>query len=415
MDYDPQMKPRTSTPSLKNPGHRKLVLFIVGINAALMVALFAIFAVILFFGMWKHSPLEDAVLRESRSNRQILDLVKQNIFLLAQDSNEVRRILKLPQKAYDLFLPEEKIGKAGEEEEQKSVAFFRAVDRIVANEKATESKRRYKSFLSSKEVSNILQSRGWQLKENGEFAQRILSKGRTFFFIRFDPENAVFEFESYTGETYKTGTVDAGLEAFLLTQDKSVATHYARVYESYRLFASLSKNQDILRAMKKRGLIFRPMEERDDEYVLTISRDPEPIALSLVLSKKENVFVLGDRKFSNFDSFMHAVAEKIPELEIRTQEERELQKQKEALERFFLDDGFRAFLDSKGLRIANEIREDAEYYYYDLVQGDGTRVGSYGLQKFFAEVYLMDSDDVPIGSLKSLQDDDLQGNGKKKR
>ena len=66
------------------------------------------------------------------------------------------------------------------------------------------------------------------------------------------------------------------------------------------------------------------------------------------------------------------------------------------------DSGFTRFLDSRNLRLIDNGREDTDYYYYDLLDTTDTRIGAFGVQKFIGEVYLLDGEDVPVGSLKAL-------------
>ena len=59
-------------------------------------------------------------------------------------------------------------------------------------------------------------------------------------------------------------------------------------------------------------------------------------------------------------------------------------------------------LKDLGYRASLTPREDNDYIYYDLKNSTGETAGALALQKEFAEVYLMDGEDIPVRSLKSF-------------
>ena len=98
------------------------------------------------------------------------------------------------------------------------------------------------------------------------------------------------------------------------------------------------------------------------------------------------------------------------DMDIRSAEEIKIDDLKAEMEQLLEDDGFAGYIEGRGLKLVDSGREDSDYYYYDLYDIKNRRIGAFGVQKFLGELYLVDHEDVPIASLKSIQSFDVKKN-----
>jgi hypothetical protein len=97
-------------------------------------------------------------------------------------------------------------------------------------------------------------------------------------------------------------------------------------------------------------------------------------------------------------------------MDIRSAEEIKIDDLISEMRQLIEDDGFAGYIEGRGLKLLDSGREDSDYYYYDLYDTQDRRIGAFGIQKFLGELYLVDHEDVPITSLRSIQGDNEKKN-----
>ena len=96
------------------------------------------------------------------------------------------------------------------------------------------------------------------------------------------------------------------------------------------------------------------------------------------------------------------MGEFLAEADLRTEAEILDDLVKDEMKSLLEDVAFQAHLQNLGYSYSDSRREDNDYIYYDLTGPGGERAGALALQKEFGEIYLMDSDDIPVRSLKTF-------------
>ena len=86
--------------------------------------------------------------------------------------------------------------------------------------------------------------------------------------------------------------------------------------------------------------------------------------------------------------------------DIRTVSEKKTESKLEELSAMVKDPAFMAFLDTKGFTIAPEPQDNAESYDFPITDKGGFKIGTLSLEKDTGEVYLFDSDNVVVSSVK---------------
>ena len=86
--------------------------------------------------------------------------------------------------------------------------------------------------------------------------------------------------------------------------------------------------------------------------------------------------------------------------DIRTVSEKKTESKLEELSAMVKDPAFMAFLETKGFTIAQEPKDNEESYDFEITDRGGFRIGTLSLEKDTGEVYLFDSDNVVVSSVK---------------
>lgn len=92
----------------------------------------------------------------------------------------------------------------------------------------------------------------------------------------------------------------------------------------------------------------------------------------------------------------------IQEIDTRPEAERRVDDARQQIEAIANDPDFTANLAEFGLRLAESPRETLDFFIYELTDLDGEAIGSFGVLKFYGEVYLLDQEAVMITSLQTL-------------
>jgi hypothetical protein len=95
------------------------------------------------------------------------------------------------------------------------------------------------------------------------------------------------------------------------------------------------------------------------------------------------------------------VVRTLDELDLRTNQEKLVYEKHKFLVQAFQDAGINAILEEKGVAVSTVPRENDYFLFYDIYRGE-ERIGSFALEKYNQDIYLLDKDEVQLSSLKSL-------------
>jgi LCP family protein required for cell wall assembly len=119
--------------------------------------------------------------------------------------------------------------------------------------------------------------------------------------------------------------------------------------------------------------------------------------------------------YSGFNEFYDELVKCLENFDHRTDEEVLVDTALSRIEELIENNDFNSYLSDIGLSLSTRIREDLDYFYYDIYHLDGKKLGAFAVLKKLGEIYLVDADDIPVSSLKTLRVKDQLHNETKKK
>ncbi len=386
-------------------------------TAAVIIVIIAVFSINL-----NNRKLSEDVRKKEIQIDELYSIIKE----YSNDINELRRKLYLPEKDY---LPDtSSVSKENKQEEKASnseinrdLAFYLAADKLLSFNERLKNLRILNTFTENIKFKNLLKSNGFFLRKNDDKGFVIVYKDRIAYRIGIKSDNPFkayisCELESFGEKSFypEKENSHAYAEEFITTSADSIKEHIERVYQSERRFENIVNDKRIKKIIK--------------EYELTFTSDKTPEALNLNFYTKDGIVVLktamnipdmtyevDDEAFKDYDIFIENVYGALSSADKRTAEEKEIDKAKKKIISVSADAAFKEYLDKKKLSLLSTPREDSDYYYFDFINSNNVRQGSLGVQKHIGDIYLFDSEDVVITSLKSLSyyntDKDVESSG----
>jgi len=326
-------------------------------------------------------------------NSDNLDQLKAFFLELAADTNEIRSTLLLPERWYRFS------SEADEVEGENSTEFFRGVDTIIQKNTRDEALIFAEGFFGSREFKTLTEKLSLEITKESGVSVRLVKNGNLYFTAEVqEPQRIILE--SYTGDTLNISEYSEELEDFLESQSDPVAQHYARHELLTERIASALRDPDITAVLKENELIAVFPEELDEMTAGSIETKDGRVVVRYGIAGKTNHISVAGTVVEDVAAFKDMLIKVIGSADTRTEEEIRIDRAISRITVLAEDEGFRAYLQSKGLTLSETPREDNDYIYFDLIGEGGERIGSFAVQKMIGEVYLMDKDDVPISSLK---------------
>ena len=213
-----------------------------------------------------------------------------------------------------------------------------------------------------------------------------------------------------TGETKSDAGDIAGIVDFISLQIESVENAYVMYNRFVTDFAEWNSRIDTMTLLDDYKIVFEPGTDALFERVLKLrTSDYRPIGELRVT--REGDFVFFGHSFDSFRGFTESFPELLKQIDTRSYGTIKTEENVTAIKATVSDPEFQSILEAYGLSIEKSTREDADFFYFDISK-DGHPYGSFGVLKEHGDLYILDTDDVPITSLESLDVQRLLDGGK---
>ena len=372
---------------------QKRTLFIISGSFVGVVTL-ALLGFLIFRLTWLSNEMEsrnELLIGEIRSSREMTNVLMQGFISAAGDINGIRRILGLEETTYnfpDETAEDESLG--GE-----SLQFFRGLDTIIANNQAEKLSIGMDNFQNSDAFSTL--PAGLELIRPSEVRFELKTDKYIYFVFEWDGESESIRVSPAAGKPLLTSFAKSESSYFSKTLPE-IETHIENMENEFIKFLGVRTDSRIIEVLAEAGL---SPERSEDDFVLKRGRYQYMV---LRFDKNTGTYFIDDAAFTSYDSFVNALLEQIPELDVRSSEEKLIEWNKEEIAGLAFDEGFLSLLAAKDLSIESVPREDSDYFYFDILNDAGARIGSFAVQKMIGEIYLMDKDDVPISDITTPAD-----------
>ncbi len=352
--------------------------------------------------------------------------IERAILTLGEENNSLRRALNLPEKDYGFFPEESDAGAANDASSpEEDLPFYQAVDTLLEHRKELALAEMAGRLTEAGNADDFFIEGGLELERAGMSGIRFIYKGTRLAELRLEYGEA--EGGESPGVVYRLISGDGGRELLSGGATEFGAADGDVVFpaplrdiverltmeemEKERLFGrasalltELHSDGESAGIRRERSLrVSAPdMDERLSRFTVTTRDGIELFTVSAAYGDK--TLMIGGTPFSPEDreGALARFRTLLSEADNRSSLERATDEGKARVASMAEDEAFNAYLRQKGLSLSATEREDNDYFYFDLLDGDGKLAGSIAVQKGIGELYLMDREDVPIGSLRSL-------------
>lgn len=345
----------------------------------------------------------DALRTHLDKQGETVDRVIQGLLLLNNDSDIFREYLHLPDREFPAFTEREE----GSESASNNKMFFDAVQRLLFENRKESALLALSNLLETEVVVEFLEAERFQVVNHQDLTSEIVRDGRRFYQLTAQVDEDGFLLESVAGSTDQVST-PGGLITALKDNTTKIEFHYSEYRRLKDGLVQLQDDETLQAAIKVRKLKLKPTDDGDSVLVLKVGTDATQTLFSVRADLESGGWSAGGTGFETLEALSRGVVEMVDGLDLRTPGEIAYDEAVVAISNLQHDEGFTAYLDTEGVTIAATGREDDYYLYRDLLSSSGDRVGSLGVHRDTGVIYLMDKDDIPITSLRTLMTNEIE-------
>ncbi|HUV06111.1 MAG TPA: hypothetical protein VMX75_00190 [Spirochaetia bacterium] len=386
--------------TLKKPVREKRVnrfsLMVSGIILLVALPVLALLGIGLNRHLNRNTELIRNLTSQLRETGADLSEIRQTLFLMSQDSNDIRWSMGLPQKSYSTLIPEKNMTA---ERAEDDIAYFRALDLLEEKKLSEKFRTEYGSI--KKAVEPIVAEYGLRIQDSENFSFTIRQGRDIYFTVSYLPKTGGVSINSFLGDEREYRAPGRDLIQFINTNIGTLKAHYLTAAQMAGRIDSLKKNEEIRVLMARKQMSLAGPSETEEGYVYTITEGKNNL-LGLALDKKTLSYFVDTAVFSAFEEFEKRVVEVLERYDGADEGQRNVEDVQRKLESVFSATAFLDVLESKGMKIDKKIRSGGEYIHRDILDDQGHRIGSFAIQKGSGEVLVMDRDDLPLCTLQSL-------------
>jgi len=372
--------------------------------------------VLLMYLVFSVRGLRNSLREEVRDTRVALDRLGETVSLLTQDSEDLREALGLPVRVYPRLEREEAAAEGARAGEKggSDILFYHAVENLLSHNRRLEQEKRFQDIMESPQISGAVGKSGLRTVKTGE-GTLLERDGNPYISIGFSGGSGAFEARSFTGGTLRFDAPSPELAAFITDESRRLDAHFALLRRKTLALQEILRSPGVRDRLAGSGFVLEPPVQTRDalSYPVTMKVERDVVKLKVGLDRRTGRFFVGSRSVDDEAGLEPALADALAAVDTRTVEELRVEEVARQIQELSEDEGFRAYLKSKNLRLSPRPREDTDYLYFDFFSPSGEKAGALGIQrKVQGEIYLFDADDVALGALKTFG---LAEEGKKKR
>ena len=341
----------------------------------------------------------ELLLSESAKNRETADYLNNINSLISYDLNRTRASLGLPVAEYPI------INLTDDEESENSQidaadkTLFNAVDIMLDAESENKKSAMLGRFLRNDIISEYILANKIKSNKISNISFNLEFNNKTFIEISASSEKTIL-LTGLSGDELTINSASNEAVYFINTNLYKIKELIETKSDASKKLYSIAEDTNILELLNNKirldvgeNELFFSNIFNDNVEKAWISEEGYSISFRLSSDNKE---------YFDFYLFKDAVFNMLFNYDLRSDEEKLLDKAKTELEYKINDAGFQEYLDSLGLKLSTASREDNDYFYYDIFHEDGKKLGSFSILKKLGEIYLVDADEVPVSSLKSI-------------
>lgn len=342
---------------------------------------------------------------ENYNNTELL--LEDNIRLIIEKTNEISTILSLSEMTF-LQSSSDNDGKI-KGVINENLPFFNAIDYIQNHSFKIDMENNLHILLNSSNVREQFKKNSIRVQKAGSSRYKLFRSENIYLTVEAEnSQNPSVYFTSITGNVKKfllKDLIDKN-ETMLTYLDSEISTineHYTEYNKLKNKFTNLSKDTLFLKFLKNEKLIISEMLTGSNKLFYVITNKDKSYSIKMYLNGEYLKYEIGTENFTNYPDFYKSLKQYILDSDKRTEEIKIVDIAKQKVESIISSDSFLSYLEQNKLSVNLTPREDNDYFYYNITKNNIEFIGSFAVQKIIGDIYLMDTEDIMISSLKYLE------------
>ena len=325
-----------------------------------------------------------------------LDYTLQN---MGEDLSDARNVLGLKINSYGSDLTKDTLEAPADD----YAGYYSALDQLMSQFSESMLRKGCSYFMESRECLELYRSYNLTPIQKG---REILlsSAGKLFYRLSILPytTGGKVQFDAETFDKVSTARIstEKELASFIEANNTRIQSHYTALEPVVRKIDQYSRNQQLLSYLSEYKLYIKKRDAEITQTGYDIRRTDGSLLCSMILDLVEGKINLGSISCKDTDELWENLLKLHTLFDIRTVSEKKTESKLVELSAMVKDPAFMAFLETKGFSITQEPKDNLESYDFDITDRGGFRIGTLSLDKDTGEVYLFDSDNVVISSVK---------------
>ena len=286
----------------------------------------------------------------------------------------------------------------------EAAPYFNAVQLLLKKKEEERSLRQLDTFMEDKAFTRLYGELGLTLSHVDGYRAELSKGDRVYITVTPGEKGAGYRMVARGDAPITVGGPDAVATAYLRQQTERLDKTFRDLPVRMSNFRATRNEPRIRELTSSRSVTVTPVEQTPDRLSFSIKSATGGRIVTAGLDLRTGEFLVDTTRYRTLNQFQNALVTHLESRSRTLDPEIIAKKQTEALRQMLADPGFTSYLDARNLHPSDSPREDTDFVYFDLLAADGTRVGSFAIHKSDGEIWLMDEDDVPISSLRRIED-----------
>ena len=375
------------------------------------VSLFIItLSVSVFSILHKTQRIEKRIINEFGNTNDKLENLQMNSIRISEDLNQTRGFLGLPESSYSFnIISDENENHEGNSSNTELLPFYKGFEYLKNHYTELGLQKNLAVILETADFKKVLEEKSLNLVEIDKL-YRIAEtgSGNIFFEITIDVVNkSVFVTSPVSDiepELFETVSLEK-LVNYIDSKYDKIKNHNEKYSEFKSLLAGLLSDSKIKAYLKSNKLYLEKSENVSKNTIIDIKRESGIKIAEINLSYENNLFLFCGEKYTDFNKLRENILNITNICDIRTFDEKKIEKSISEIKELSVDESFVKYLSDNGYCFSDKIREDNDYYYFDIIlKGQNSKIGSFSVHKISGEIYITDYEEVPVSSLETVSE-----------
>ena len=353
----------------------------------------------------KTTVIEDRLISEFSASNEQIEIIKKNLIKISSDVNQTRSLVGLPETEYSF----EKKSETNSEDsstgpDTDNTVYFLGFEYLKNHFNEIELNRNVSDIAVSEIFKTSAEKNSFIIREDeNKYYLNDSVSGKTLFSLEADiSENTVIlkPFFDIMEKGVFTSDFQVKTADYLNKNASEAKSLNKKLSDNIVMIKNLPSDPSVKSSLKSNRLYLDNFNSGIDKTCFSIKNESGIAVAEIVLSHSDFIFSFCNKNYTDFKSMKNDLINIRNICDIRTQDEKRIEKSRNDLESLSTDSSFKDYLTDKGFSLSNTVREDNDYFYYDILSSStNIKIGSFAVHKVSGEIYLTDHEEIPLSSI----------------